>query len=69
MKINIEYLKKIVAVMERMEEVDSVSGDLYIVSDIILRDGEEEGNQELHLEYCGDLGNWVFNTDKSKDIE
>lgn len=69
MKINVEYLKKIVAVIEKMEEVDRVSGDLYTASDIILRDGEEEGNQEFHLEYDGDFGYWVFNTDKSKDIE
>lgn len=69
MKINVEYLKKIIAVIEKMEEVDCISGDLYITSNLILRTGEEKGDQEFCLEYDGDLGNWVLNTNKSGDIQ
>ena len=68
MKITLHYLEQLVAVMKKLEEVESASGDLYTTSPIIFKDGGDwTGTQHFHIE-CDEDGSWVLDTEKSEAI-
>lgn len=67
MKITLHYLEELVAVMKKLEEVDSATGDLYTVGPVIFKDGDGSGTQQFHIEYHED-GFWVLDTEQSEDI-
>lgn len=68
MKITPQYLEELTAVIKALKQIDLASGVLYTVGPVIIRDGEDEGCQEFHIEWDAD-GYWYLDTDKSKDIE